>query len=87
MIVQVLSAEVERPKPPHAMLDEEKVRRCADYVLSLIDVPNLTYEKREIVARAIGEGFKIQEVEEALKRLTQMNSLRYSELTEGYSLA
>ena len=86
MIAQVLSADVQRPKPAPPVLDEEKVGRCADYLLSLIEVKNLTYEKREIVGRALEEGFKIEEVEEALKRLTQKHSLTYSELTEGYSL-
>ena len=86
MIAQVLSADVQRAKPALPVLDEVKVGRCADYVLNLIEVRNLTYEKREIVGRALGEGFKIEEVEEALKRLTQKHSLTYSEFTEGYSL-
>jgi hypothetical protein len=81
-----LSAEAQPPKPTREVFDEEKIGKCEDYILNLIQVPNLTYEKREILARAIEEGFKLQETQEALNRLTQRNSLRYSEVTDGYSL-
>jgi hypothetical protein len=83
---RALSVEVPRPKPINALVDEEKLAICEDYILGLVQVPNLTYERREIVARALSEGFKLEVVEEALIRLTQKNSLKYSEVTEGYSL-
>jgi putative mRNA 3-end processing factor len=81
-----LSAEIRPRKPATPPVDEEKVGMCEDYILSIMQVRNLTYEKGEIIARATQEGFKLPLVEEALKRLTQKNSLRFSEVTEGYSV-
>jgi hypothetical protein len=86
IMARVLSAEVRPPRQNKVVLDEVRLGKCEDYILSLIQATNLTYEKREIVARALEEGFKIQEVEETLSRLTQSNSLKYSEVTQGYSL-
>ena len=82
---RVLSADIPRSKPTKAVIDEERVAHCENYILTLIQVPELTYEKRDIVARALVEGFKVDVVEEALNRLTQRNALRYSSVTEGYS--
>jgi hypothetical protein len=86
IMARVLSVDVRPSKPINVSLDEEKLGKCEDYILSLIQVPNLTYEKREIIAQALRVGFKVQEVEETLNRLTQRNALRYSEVTEGYTL-
>jgi hypothetical protein len=86
IMARVLSGDVLPPKQNKVVLDEVRLGKCEDYLLSLIQATNLTYEKREIVARALEEGFKIQEVEETLKRLTQKRSLKYSAVTEGYSL-
>ena len=83
---RTLSADVERPKLISPPLDEEKLASCEDYILGLVQVPNFTYEKQALVARAVNEGFKLPLVEEALNRLSKRSSLRYSELTEGYSL-
>jgi len=83
---RVLSADVAPPKPISLPLDEKSLGMCEDYILELVQIPNLTYEKRDLVARALGEGFKLQLVEEALNRLAKKNSLRYSQITEGYSL-
>jgi hypothetical protein len=85
-VARVLSQEVQWPKPTSPPLDEESLAKCEDYVLGLIQVRNLTYEKRELVARALSEGFKLQLIEEALNRLVKKNSLRYGKITEGYSL-
>jgi putative mRNA 3-end processing factor len=84
-----LTAEI-RPSekaPVGPPVDEVKAAACEDYILSIVRERNLTYEKGEIFARAINEGFKLSVIDEALKRLTQKNSLRYSDLTEGYSLS
>jgi hypothetical protein len=86
IMARVLSAEVRPPKQNKVVLDEVRLGKCEGYILSLIQANNLTYEKREIIGRALEEGFKIQEVEETLSRLTQSNSLKYSEVTQGYSL-
>jgi hypothetical protein len=86
MVGRVLQAETPPAKRPIVHLDEETVSKCEDYILALIQVPNLTYEKRDLVTRALNNGFNIQIVEEALTRLAQKNSLRYSKVTDGYSL-
>jgi len=83
---RVLSVEAARPQPAAPKIDEKAVGACEDYLLGLVQTPNLTYEKRELIARAITEGFKLPLVEEALTRLEKKNSLKYSEMTEGYTL-
>jgi putative mRNA 3-end processing factor len=86
MVGRALSAEVLRPKPAQPKLDEERVGGCEDFILTLVQIPNFAYEKGRLVAPALKEGFKLQEVEEALNRLTRKSALRYSEVTGGYSL-
>lgn len=83
---RVLSVDVARPKPAEPPFDEETLGVCEDYILGLVQVPSLTYEKRDLVARALAEGFKLPLVEEALNRLAKKNSLRYSQMTDGYTL-
>jgi putative mRNA 3-end processing factor len=83
---RVLSTGAERPKLVNPPLEEEKVGACEEYILGLLQVPNLTYEKRDLVAKAVSEGFNPRIVQEALNRLTGKNLLRYSQVTDGYSL-
>jgi hypothetical protein len=83
---RILSADIRPPEPRRLATDEEKLRICEDYILGLVQIPNLTYERREITSRALDEGFTREVIEEALSRLTQKKLLSYSELTEGYSL-
>ena len=84
---RVLQSGIEQPKPANPSFDEKSLGTCEDYIIGLVQVQNLTYERRELVARAVSEGFKLQLVEEALNRLTKKNSLRYSRATDGYSLS
>ena len=83
---RVLSTDVTRPRPTTPPLDEEALGACEGFLLGLVLIPNLTYERRELVARALGKGFKLSLVEEALNRLMKKNALRYSQMTDGYSL-
>jgi len=83
---RVLSTDIAQPKPISLRLDEKSLGMCENYILGLVQMPNLTYEKRDLVARALGQGFGLQLVEEALNTLTRKNSLKYSQVTEGYSL-
>ena len=85
IIGRSLQAEVRPAKKVKPPLDEEKVADCEDYVLGLVQERNLTYEKREVVDRAMRDGFELRVVEAALNRLTQKNSLKYSEITDGYT--
>jgi putative mRNA 3-end processing factor len=87
MVGRALVADIPRAKPAQPKLDEERVGACEGFILKSIQVPDFTYEKSELVARVFNEGFKLQEVEEALNRLTRKGLLRYSELTGGYSLS
>ena len=86
MVGRALVSEIQRVKPTEPKLDEERVGACEDFILKVIQVPDFTYEKAELVARVFNEGFKLPEVEEALIRLTRKSLLRYSEVTGGYSL-
>ena len=87
MVGRALVADIQRAKPTEPKLDEERVGACEDFILKVIQVPDFTYEKAELVARVFNEGFKLQEVEEALNSLTRKSLLRYSEVTGGYSLS
>ena len=83
---RILSTDVRPAQPRTSAADEEKLGMCEDYILGLVQVPDLTYGRGEITSRALNEGFTLEVIEEALSRLTQKNLLRYSKLTEGYSL-
>jgi putative mRNA 3-end processing factor len=83
---RALPTDAALPKRISPPLDEKNLGMCEDYILGLVQAPNLTYEKRDLVARAVSEGFRLQLVEDALNRLTRKNSLKYSKITEGYSL-
>ena len=83
---RVLSTDIPRPKPTASPLNEEALSACEDYILRLVLVPNLTYERQELVAHALREGFKLPLVEEALNRLAKKKSLTYSQMTDGYSM-
>ena len=86
MVGRALVADIQHARPTEPKLDEERVGACEVFILKIIQVPDFTYEKTELVARVFKEGFKLPEVEEALIRLTRKNLLRYSEVTGGYSL-
>ena len=83
---RVLVADVPRRKPTTPQFDEEALAACEDYILGLVQVPNLTYERKELVARTLAEGFNLLLVEEALNRLAKKDSLVYSQITDGYRL-
>jgi len=83
---RVLSAETVRPKPTSTPIDEEAVKACENYLAGIVQVQNLTYEKRDLMSRALAEGFKLPIIEEVLDRMAKKNSLRYSQMTDGYSL-
>jgi putative mRNA 3-end processing factor len=87
MVGRALVADIQRAKPTETALDEERVGACEAFLLKVIQVQGFTYEKAELVARVFKEGFKLQEIEEALNRLTRKSLLRYSEVTGGYSLS
>ena len=83
---RALSAETVRPKTTSTPIDEEAVKACENYIAGIVQVPNLTYDKRDLMSRALAEGFKIPFIEEALNRMAKKNVLRYSQMTDGYSL-
>ncbi len=81
-----LAANITRPKPSEIKLEDRRVTKCQDAILQLIQVPDYTYEKRDLVALAFKEGFTAPEIEEALFRLVRSDVLTYSELVDGYKL-
>jgi Cft2 family RNA processing exonuclease len=82
-----LVADIPRPKLTSPKPDEERVDRCQEVLVQLIQTPDFTYEKRDLMTLGIREGFKNSEIEEALARLTKGGLLKYSEMVDGYSLA
>jgi hypothetical protein len=80
-----LATEVRRRKPAPMKLDGVRISRCQETILKAMEVPDFTYEKRDLMALGLREGFRSQEIEEALVRLTRNGVLKYSGLLDGYS--
>jgi hypothetical protein len=82
-----LVTEVRRRKPVSAKVDEQRVSRCQAAILQGMEMTDFTYDKRDVVAFGLREGFKSSEIDEALLRLTKQGTLKYSELLDGYNRA
>ncbi len=81
-----LASNITSPKPSRIKLDDKRIAKCQDVILKFIEVPDYTYEKRDLVALGIKEGFSVSEIEEALLRLVKDDVLNYSGLVDGYKL-
>jgi putative mRNA 3-end processing factor len=81
-----LASEIPTRKLALVKVDDERVARCEDTLRKVVQVQDFTYEKRDLLAIGVKEGFKPQEVELALLHLTQKGEFRYSAATDGYSL-
>jgi hypothetical protein len=81
-----LTTEIPRKKITVKPLDEKRILRAQEILIQNIQTSGFTYDKRDLVALGVKEGFRIEEIEEALSRLTKDGSLKYSPLVEGYSL-
>ena len=81
-----LAANIALPRPSKAKLDDNRIAKCQDVILKFIEVPDYTYEKRDLGALGIKEGFSAPEIEEALLRLVKSEVLNYSGLVDGYKL-
>jgi len=81
-----LTTEPLRKKTQVIKLDETRILTLEDRLMSFIQTPGFTYEKRDLMTLGLKEGFKSAEVEEALLRLTRNGVLKYSPTTDGYSI-
>jgi putative mRNA 3-end processing factor len=81
-----LATDITRPKPSKIKIDEKRVGRCQDLLQKSIQISDFTYEKRDLLALGMKEGFNGREIEEALLRLVKSGALNYSELVDGYRL-
>ena len=74
-------------KKPHAVrLDENRLSAFRDVLMNFIQTPGFTYEKRDLMAVGLREGFRSTEIEETLLRLTKDGVLKYSPTTDGYMI-
>jgi putative mRNA 3-end processing factor len=73
--------------PTVARFDEKRISRCEETLLELIQTPNFTYERTDLLAFGLNKGFRNSEVEETLRRLTANNVLEYSRVVDGYRLS
>jgi len=87
VVARELATEIPSTRHVQPLLDEERVGRCEDFLLQVVQVRDYTYEKMVLVDLGLKQGFKAQEVEEALLRLTNKGVLEYSTVTDGYSLS
>jgi metal-dependent hydrolase (beta-lactamase superfamily II) len=82
-----LVAEKVRRKTVPAKLDEQRILRCQQTVLRAMQSPNFAYERRDLIAMGVREGFRSEEVEETLARLTKAGVLKYAQIIDCYSLS
>jgi len=85
--VRQLVTEPSQRKTPEVKLDEKRLSALQDILMNFIQTAGFTYEKRDLMALAMGEGFRSEEVEETLRRLTMSSVLKYSSTTDGYTLS
>lgn len=81
-----LVTEPFRKKPPRVKLDENHLLAFRDVLMNFIQTPGFTYEKRDLMALGLREGFRSMEIEETLLRLTKNGVLKYSPTTDGYTI-
>jgi len=86
IVARELPSPILSPKPIVTRLDPERIGKCEDILRNAVQVQDFTYEKRDLLAIGLKEGFKLQEVEQALSELTQRGEFQYSPATDGYSL-
>lgn len=81
-----LVTEPFRKKPRQVKLDENHLLAFRDVLMNFIQTPGFTYEKRDLMALGLREGFRSREIEETLLRLTKNGVLKYSPTTDGYTM-
>jgi putative mRNA 3-end processing factor len=82
-----LTTEPLRKKTHPAKLDEKRLLALEDVLMSFIQTKGFTYEKRDLMALGLREGYRSAEIEETLLRLTRKGVLKYSPTTDGYSMS
>jgi putative mRNA 3-end processing factor len=85
--VRQLVTEPLRKKTQETKLDEKRLQAFQGILMNFIQTAGFTYEKRDLMAFGIREGFRSAEVEETLRRLTINGVLKYSSTTDGYTLS
>lgn len=80
-----LTTERIRRKPQATKVDEKRIVAFQEILIKFMETPGFTYEKRDIMALGLKEGFRSTEIEEALLRLTRSGKLKYSGIVDGYS--
>lgn len=82
-----LTTERLRKKAQLVKVDEKRLLAFQDILMRFIQTPGFTYEKRDLMTLGLKEGFRSIEVEETLLRLTENGVLKYSSITDGYSMS
>ena len=86
--ISARSLEAKRPlrKRESQKLDESRLARCQELLLKSFQTPGYTYDKRDLVALAVKDGYRIEEVDETLTRMTRRGTLKYVSIVDGYVL-
>lgn len=82
-----LVTESARFVAPSAKVDQERITRCQEFLLEVMQTPDFTYEKGDLMALGMNRGFKRTEMEETLRRLTISGVVKYSKIVDGYRLS
>jgi hypothetical protein len=80
---QLIAKRVPR-RPAARTLDEARLGRCQELLLKAFEILGYTYDKRELVAMALKEGYRSDEIEETLARLTRGGTIKYVSVVDGY---
>lgn len=81
-----LTTERIHRKPQAVKVNEKRVLAFQEILMGFMDTPGFAYEKRDIMALGLKEGFRSLEIEEALLRLTKRGELKYVQIVDGYTL-
>ena len=65
-------------------LDEVRLARCQELLLKSFEIPGYTYDKRDLITLAMKDGYRNEEAEEALIRMTRNGVLNYVSIVDGY---
>jgi len=85
MIGRELAREVRSRRAVETKIDQERVALCEDALRKIVEIPEYTYERGDLLTLSLKEGFKTQEIEQALLQLTRKGEFNYSAVTDGYT--
>jgi hypothetical protein len=83
---QLIAKRVPR-RPVARALDEVRLARCEEMLLKAFEILGYAYDKQGLVAMALKEGYRGEEIEETLARMTRSGTVKYVSVVDGYVMS